>query len=138
MSDHVESDGLGERTALSNGDNITLLDFESRGAVCGNVLVTLLETTVLLDVVQVIPSDDDCALHLGGDDHSRQNASSNGDVACEGALFVDVVVFDGLVGGLDSQTDISHKAHGLLAFIANGTLAGHKDGILLLVGLLVL
>lgn len=37
---------------------------EARGQVHGHVLVALLEAIVLADVVQVIPADDDRALHL--------------------------------------------------------------------------
>ena len=45
---------------------------------------------VLLDVVQVVATDDDGALHLGGLDDARQDATADGHVAGEGALLVDV------------------------------------------------
>lgn len=65
-SEHVESHGLGERSALSNGNNVTFSDSgESGGAVDGEVVVSLLESVVLLDVMEVISSDDDSSLHLG-------------------------------------------------------------------------
>ena len=66
MSDDVELDSLGQRTALPNSDNVTLVNGEARGAVSVNVLVTLLETTVLLNVVKVIPTNYNSTLHLGG------------------------------------------------------------------------
>lgn len=103
-----------------------------------NVLVTLFETTVLPDVVQVIPSHNNRSLHLGGYDLSLEDTSSNGDIASEGALLVNVAALNGGGRGLDSQTNISNEAHGLLALIANSTLSGDKDGILLLVSLLPL
>lgn len=68
MSDDVELDSLGQRTALSNGNNVTLIDIETGTGVSVDGLVTLLETTVLLDVVKVITTDNDSALHLGRDD----------------------------------------------------------------------
>ena len=135
---NVETNGFGKRTALSNGDNITFLDIKGWGAVNGNVLVTLFETTLLGDVVQIIPSNNDCSLHLGGDNHTVEDTSSNGNIASEGALLVDVAALNGCGRGLDSQTNFSHETHGLLALIANSTLAGHEDGILLLVCLLPL
>lgn len=138
VGDDVEPDGLGEGTALSDSDDVTLLDVEGGGAVGGKVLVTLLETTVLGDVVEVVPADDDGVLHLGGDDDALQDAATDGDVAGEGALLVDVVALDGGGGGLDAKADGADEAHGLLAAVADRALAGDEDGILALVGLLVL
>ena len=64
--DHVETDGLGEGSALANGNDVTFLDTgECGGAVSGKVLVSLLESVVLLDVMQVVSSDDDGSSHLG-------------------------------------------------------------------------
>jgi len=103
-----------------------------------NVLVPLLKTTVLGDVVQVIPSDNDCSLHLGGHDLSHQNSTTDGRTTSEGALLVNVHSLNGLVGCLDAQTDVFHKAHGLRACVLNVALAGNENGILLLVRLFVL
>ena len=63
--ENVESHSLGKRSALSGGNNVTLLNFEARGAVHSGVLVTLLETIVLLDVVKVVTTNDNCSRHLG-------------------------------------------------------------------------
>ncbi len=64
--DHVEADGLGEGSALANGDDVSLVHTgEGGGAVSGEVLVSLLKSVVLLDVVKVVSSDDDSSLHLG-------------------------------------------------------------------------
>ena len=63
--DHVEADGLGEGSALANGHDITFLNTgESGGAVSGEVLVSLLESVVLLDVMQVVSSDNNGSSHL--------------------------------------------------------------------------
>jgi hypothetical protein len=64
--------------------------------------VSLLETLVLLDVVQVISAHDNGSSHLGRLDYSLQDSSSDGHVAGEGALLVDVVSLDGLSWGLES------------------------------------
>lgn len=63
--DHVEADGLGEGSALADGHDVTLLNTgEGGGAVSGQVLVSLLESVVLLDVMQVVSSDNDGSSHL--------------------------------------------------------------------------
>ena len=50
---------LGQRAALANGHLVADLDItEGRRHVARDVLVTLLETVVLHDVVQVVPTDD--------------------------------------------------------------------------------
>lgn len=135
--DNIETNRLGKRAALSNGDNITLLDRKGGRAVSSNVLMTLFETTVLGNVMKVIPADDNGALHLGGDDNSLKNASTDGDMSGEGALLVDITALNGSSRGLDTETDITGETHGL-GGTANNTLAGNKNGILALVGLFVL
>jgi hypothetical protein len=70
LAEDVEADSLGNRAALANSHDITGLDTESRGAVNGDVLVTLLESVVLLDVMEIIASDNDGPRHFGGDNNT--------------------------------------------------------------------
>ena len=86
----VETNGLGQRAALANDNLVAFVASEARGNVRGDVGVALLVALVLLNVVQVIHADDDGALHLGGLDDARQDATADGHVAGEGALLVDV------------------------------------------------
>ena len=138
VGDNIESDSLGKGAALTDSDNITILNGECRGAMGCDVLMPLLVSAVLDDVVKVIPSDNDGVLHLGGDDHTIQNSSTDGNIAGEGALLVDKVGLDGTVGSLDSETDVLDETHGFCLGRLDSTLAGDEDGILLLVCLLVL
>ena len=62
----------------------------------GHVLVTFLETVVLAVVVQVIPPDDDCPLHLQFLNHSTEDTSANVNGSSEWAFLVDVVSFGSL------------------------------------------
>ena len=57
-TENVETDGLGERSALANDDLVTGLNTESGGDVGGEVLVALLVTGVLGDEVEVLAADD--------------------------------------------------------------------------------
>jgi hypothetical protein len=50
------------------------------------VAVALLETMELLDVVQVIASDDDGALHLGRNAHALQDFPSDAHIPAAGHL----------------------------------------------------
>lgn len=102
----VESDSLAERSALANGDLVTLLNTEGGGDVRGEVLVALLVTGVLRDEVEVLAADDQGAVHLGGDDGAGEDTATDRDEASEGALLVDVVALNGGLGGLEAQTDI--------------------------------
>ena len=67
LADHVEAHSLGDGSALTNSHDITGTKTEGGGAVSGNGLVALLESVVLFDEVEVITTDDDGVLHLGGD-----------------------------------------------------------------------
>lgn len=104
----------------------------------GNILVSLLKTTVLSDVVQIVSADDNCSLHLGRDHLSLEDSSTNRNISSEWALLVHVWVFNGGIRSLDAKSNVLHETHGLLAGRANGTLTSDKDGILLLVSLFVL
>ena len=102
----VESDSLGERSALTSNNDITFLNVESRGDVDGSVLMSLFESIVFSDQVKVISSDDDGSVHLGGGDNTLDDSSSDGDITSEGALLIDVSTFNGFSGGLEAQTDV--------------------------------
>ena len=72
----------------------------------GQVLVALLVTVVLGDIVKVFTADDNGALHLGRNDNTSENTSTDGNFTSEGALLVDVVAFNGLLGSLETETNI--------------------------------
>jgi len=52
------------------------------------VLVTLLVTCVFWDEVKVFAANDDCAVHLGRDDGSSEDTTTDGDETSEWALLV--------------------------------------------------
>ena len=109
MGDNIESDSLGQGAALTDSDNITILNGECRRAVGCDVLMPLLVSAVLDDVVKVIPSDNDGVLHLGGDDHTIQNSSTDGNIAGEGALLVNVHACTG--GARQGECNVSERGH---------------------------
>ena len=76
----VEADGLGQGSALPGGHDVPLLGLEGGGAVHRQVAVALLESVELLDVVQVVTSDDDGALHLRRDHHALKHSAADADV----------------------------------------------------------
>lgn len=80
--------GLGQRSALANGDLVTLLNTESWRDVGGKVLVALLVTGVLGDEVEVLAADDQGTVHLGGNDGTGQDTATDRDETGEGALLV--------------------------------------------------
>lgn len=75
FADYIESNGLGEGSALSNSDNITDFDTESWRTVSWDGVVAFLESVVLLDVMQVVASDNDRTGHLGWNDDTPSNGS---------------------------------------------------------------
>lgn len=77
LADNIEADGLGEWSALADGNDITSTETEGWGAVSGDGLVALLESVVLLDEVEVITTDNDSVLHLGGDNDTPMTDVSN-------------------------------------------------------------
>ncbi len=70
LSEDVESHGLGERSALTNGHNVSFEDSESGAGVAMDSVMAFLESVVLLDVMEIISPDHNGSLHLVGDDNS--------------------------------------------------------------------
>lgn len=77
-------------------ETITKVLPKARRHVDRHVLVALFETVVLLDVMQVVSSDDNGPVHLHLGDDTGQNATTDGDLAGEGTLLVDVVTLASL------------------------------------------
>ena len=93
-SEGVVSDGLGDWSALSDGEDISNSDsLESWGDMGRKVVMSLLESVIFLDIMEVISSQDDGVLHLGGEDDTLTDSSSNGDVRGEWAFLINVRSF---------------------------------------------
>jgi len=107
--------------------------------VSSDVLVTLLESTVLLDIVQVISANDDRLRHLCADAHSLEHASSDAHVSGERTFLVNVVSILGRSGGLETKTDVTVESR-LLSFSLgkNSLLGTDEDGRLFHVRSLIL
>ena len=72
----------------------------------GDVSVSFLISVVLGDIVQVVSSDNNSPLHLGRDDDSFKNLTSNTHSTSKRAFLIDVVRFDGFLGSLEVKTNI--------------------------------
>jgi hypothetical protein len=92
--DHIKTHRLAEWSALSNSDEITDINTESRRAVRIQVLVTTLISVVFRDVMQIISSEDDGAGHFGADDRAAQDPSSDAHITRKWAFMVDVRALD--------------------------------------------
>lgn len=94
------------------------------------VLVSLLESVVLLHVVQVVAADHDGALHLLLDHDALQDTASDRDHAGERALLVDVVALDRILRRLEAETDLPVEA--VLLEFRRRTLLGVQEDVRLL------
>lgn len=121
-TENVEANSLRKRSALTNSDLITFLNTESRRDVSSEVLVALLVTVVLGNVVKVFTTDNDSTVHLGGNNGTSQNLTTDRNNTSEGALVVNVVTIDGLRGGLETETNLLVPALGLLVDLGLGVL----------------
>jgi hypothetical protein len=74
----IESDCLRDRSTLAEDNDISFFDLEAGGDMHREVGMSLSESVILLDVVEVISSDYDGSVHLARDDHAFQNLYING------------------------------------------------------------
>ena len=94
-SEHVESHSLGERSALTDGDDVSCFNSEGGGAVGLETCVSLLESLEFFNVMQVVSSNDDSSVHSVREHESLVQLSSDGWWASEWAFVVDVVSLNG-------------------------------------------
>ena len=80
--------GFAQRSALTNGNLITIHNTESGRNVGSKVLVSLLVSGVLWDEVKIFSADDECAVHLGRNDSPGQDTATDGNETSEWALLV--------------------------------------------------
>jgi hypothetical protein len=76
---------------LADGEHVTFLDAEGGRSVCGNVGVTLFEPSELGNEVKVVTANDNGALHSSGEAYTLKDTATDGNLAGEGALLVNVV-----------------------------------------------
>ena len=90
----------------------------------GHVLVPLLKSVVLLHIMEIVTSDDDCPVHFHLGDDSSENTPTNGhlkyqdktinftnnnNLSNEGTLLVNVVASLGLSRDLESKTWVAEE-----------------------------
>ena len=101
-----------------------------------DIVVALLESPVLLDVMQEVVADDDCALHHRGKDHALEDPAANAHVSGEWPLLVNNVVLLGLFWALDAKTNDTPIMRYFLGLLAQDALGATENSILLLERLL--
>ena len=118
-SEHVESDSLGDWSALAYSNDITNSgSLEHWWKMSGQVVMSLLEPVVLLDVMQVISSQNDGSVHLvwendtpNGNNKIRksnenfdllEDSSSDGHIGSEWALLINIGSIFSFLWGLET------------------------------------
>lgn len=94
------------------------------------VTVSLLITIVLLNVVQIVTTDDNSAFHLVRNDNSSEDATTNRNAPSEGALLINVSTSNGLLRSLETKTNILVPTGTLT--LGDDALVVLEDGLLLL------
>lgn len=97
-----------------------------------HVLVTLLETIVLLHEMQEVTTNHDRSLHLHLAHDTGENSATDRDHAGEWALLVDVVSYDSLFGCLEAESNIAVESRRLLSLARELWVAVEIDSLLLL------
>ena len=103
---NIESNSLGNGSALSSNNNISFSYVESGRDVNGDISVTLFISVVFGCEMHIISTDNNSSVHFGRNHESLDDSSSNGNVAGERAFLIDIMTFAGFFGGLESQTDV--------------------------------
>ena len=109
---NIEAYSFGKRAALADGYNISNIAFKGRGTVDGDVTVTFFVTSIFSNVVEVITTDNNSALHLGRDNKTLEDTTTNGYVTSERTFFINVVTINGSLGCFESKSDGSVVTRG--------------------------
>ena len=73
---------------------------------CSEVLVSFFVTIVLFHVVKVLTTNNNCPLHFVTNNDTRKDPSTNRDIRSKGALLVNVLTFNCLLGGFETQANV--------------------------------
>lgn len=87
--------------------------FESEEDVRNVFPVTKNSPSVLLDILQVITTDNDGSLHFGGHNDTSEDAPTNRNVSSEWAFLIDVTSINGSLGGLEAKSNTLEVSHSL-------------------------
>ena len=101
--DNIETDGLGKRSAFTNDNSVTSLNFKARRAVSRDVRVTLFVTVIFGLVVEVISTDDDSSFHLSRFNNTREDSASDANLRSEGALLINITTNDSSFRSLEAK-----------------------------------
>ena len=118
--DNVEADGLGQWAALTDGNDITLVETEAWAEVGWDVLVSLFISLVLWNVVQVVAADDDATSHFVSTNDTTEDSATDADITGEWALVVDVGALDGFLRDFEAKTDVAGETLADLAVLVLG------------------
>jgi len=97
-----------------------------------NIGMSLFESIVFPDIMQIVSSDNDSSVHLGADHHSFQYLSSDWHVRSEWTFLIDVWSFDSFFRSLESQPDVFEVPNSFGCFLGQQLSAVQKHGVLFL------
>ena len=138
-SEGVVSNGLGDWSALSNGEDISDSNsLESWGKMGRKVVMSLLESVIFLDVMEIISSQDDGSSHLGGKDDTFTDSSSDGNVRGEWAFLVNVSTLHGGSWGFETESNLFVISWSLVGLFGKDFFRVVENSNLLLIGFFVL
>ena len=105
--DNIESNSLREWSALANSDSVA--DFnvaESWRDVNADCSMSFLISVILLDEMNIVSSNDESVSHLGRENDSFEDLSSNANIACEGAFLINICSLDCLFWSSETKSDV--------------------------------
>ena len=138
-SENVVSNGLGDWSALSDGEDISDSNsLESWGKMGRKVVMSLLESVIFLDIMEVISSQDDSSSHLGGKDDTFTDSSSDRNVRSEWAFLVNVLTLHGVSWGFETESNLFVISVGFVSLLGEDFFRVIENSKLLLKGSFVL
>lgn len=100
---NVKSDSFRQWSAFTDGDDISFFNVrECRGKVSWDLIMSLFETVVFSNVVQVVTTNNNGSLHFVRYNNTTEDTSTDTDVSGEWALLVNISSVDGFLWGLEA------------------------------------
>lgn len=131
-------DSLSERSALTNDNDISFLNWESGWAVDWDISVSFFISIIFWNIMEIISSDNNGSLHLCWNYDSLKNLASNWDVTGEWALFINVFWFNSFFWCFEAKSDILEVSNSWWSLFSEEFLAVQEDVFLFLEGSFVL
>lgn len=115
---NIKMNSFTKRSAFTDNNNVSFFNWESWRAVYWDISVSFFISIVFWYIMKIISSYDNGSLHFCWNTDSFKDFSSNWNVTCEGAFFVNIGWFNSFFRSSESESDVFKVSYSSCSFFS--------------------